>query len=465
MAAIGGDIHNYQHYHVEVDPLVPPEAGGKTLTKPPLRRRSIEYLVSGGGGAYLSATHRIGKVAMTSSGRNRLPSGVGPVGEDHFCCYPLRGDSLALFTRRFGAALSRGFLVVWPLMIAFVLCSDRWLWDLHISMDGMPDAGPVARAALIYVVVLVSVIAIGTIVGTRVSRAVRALVSVPTTGMLRLAGIVALCALAAFTVELIWQPWHWLWRVVAVTSVVLVGPLSLVVLNYFGRERGPAVMRDLLLAAVPAAAAILLVVKPDDFGEISATVTAAAAAIAALALCSAIVRRAAKRWYPRVLSVLAFAFFVVALTVLVSEHQWYAEIAVASIAALVTLLVGLTAIVAWPAVFMMPIFVRGSMDPDEAVEQYKRRSGAPRERPVKGSVSLKTRAQSTLLLGPVFGKMLNLFVSEIAEATAPPFFKSFLTVDTTADKLVIRCWGVSGFADQEEAPTLEDEFEIDLREP
>lgn len=77
VAAIGGDIHNYQHYPVRL------EDG-----------RKIEYVVSGGGGAYMSATHQIPYV--------RLPG----VDEKDFRCYPRRGDSLSfyssLYDRRFG---------------------------------------------------------------------------------------------------------------------------------------------------------------------------------------------------------------------------------------------------------------------------------------------------------------------------------------------------------------------------
>jgi len=70
VAAIGGDIHNYQRYPVEVEP-------GRTL----------QYLVSGGGGAFMHATHTIPRVALDG------------VAEEHFRCYPLRGDSLSFYSR------------------------------------------------------------------------------------------------------------------------------------------------------------------------------------------------------------------------------------------------------------------------------------------------------------------------------------------------------------------------------
>jgi hypothetical protein len=70
VAAIGGDIHNYQRYPVEVEP-----------------GRTIQYLVSGGGGAFMHATHTIPRVALDG------------VREDDFRCYPLRGDSLSFYSR------------------------------------------------------------------------------------------------------------------------------------------------------------------------------------------------------------------------------------------------------------------------------------------------------------------------------------------------------------------------------
>ncbi|WUI02247.1 metallophosphoesterase [Spirillospora sp. NBC_00431] len=71
VAAIGGDIHNYQRY-----PLTT-EAG-----------RTIQYIVSGGGGAFMHATHIIPRTHV--------------VDEDQFRCYPLRGDSLSRYSKLYG---------------------------------------------------------------------------------------------------------------------------------------------------------------------------------------------------------------------------------------------------------------------------------------------------------------------------------------------------------------------------
>ncbi|MFD9002240.1 metallophosphoesterase family protein [Streptomyces sp. NPDC059582] len=75
VAAIGGDIHNYQRYPVDVD------------------GRTVQYVVSGGGGAFMHATHTIPRVSVAN------------VGEQDFRCYPLRGDSLAFYSRLYGRRL------------------------------------------------------------------------------------------------------------------------------------------------------------------------------------------------------------------------------------------------------------------------------------------------------------------------------------------------------------------------
>lgn len=59
VAAIGGDIHNYQRYPVRVGD------------------RILQYVVAGGGGAFMHATHTI------------PPVSVAGVTEADFRCYPL----------------------------------------------------------------------------------------------------------------------------------------------------------------------------------------------------------------------------------------------------------------------------------------------------------------------------------------------------------------------------------------
>src|SRR5262249_62309579 len=66
VAAIGGDTHNYQHYPIRVGD------------------RTIHYVVNGGGGAFMHATHTIPKASVEG------------VSEDDFKCYPTRAASPAV---------------------------------------------------------------------------------------------------------------------------------------------------------------------------------------------------------------------------------------------------------------------------------------------------------------------------------------------------------------------------------
>ncbi len=74
IAAIGGDIHNYQRYPITLND-----------------GRVIQYAVSGGGGAFMHATHDIPNIDCCGLG----------VSESDFRCYPLRGDSLAILSKRY----------------------------------------------------------------------------------------------------------------------------------------------------------------------------------------------------------------------------------------------------------------------------------------------------------------------------------------------------------------------------
>jgi|SRR6266545_1491259 len=87
IAAIGGDIHNYQRYPVTL-------GDGRT----------IQYIVSGGGGAFMHDTHKIPNIDT---------SGLTGVGETGFRCYPLRGDSLSIFSRNYGRLFSFGRIGQW----------------------------------------------------------------------------------------------------------------------------------------------------------------------------------------------------------------------------------------------------------------------------------------------------------------------------------------------------------------
>ena len=60
------------------------------------------------------------------------------------------------------------------------------------------------------------------------------------------------------------------------------------------------------------------------------------------------------------------------------------------------------------------------------------------------------------------GRTFHRYLSELSDWDTPPFFKSFLHVSVTADRLKIRCFAATGCLPAEIDPPLEDEVEIPL---
>ena len=96
VAAIGGDIHNYQRYRVKIRDHPAP----------------IYYIVSGGGGAYMSATHKIRKVSLPGIEEEDSDE----EGRSSFACYPRRGDSLSFYSKQYDRlfGFGKGWLEIAP---------------------------------------------------------------------------------------------------------------------------------------------------------------------------------------------------------------------------------------------------------------------------------------------------------------------------------------------------------------
>ena len=107
VGAIGGDVHNYQRYP-----------------------GPLQYIVSGGGGAFMSPTHTIEDLDRISQNHPELN---GLAAEADFRLYPLRGDSMARFARG-----SRGRL--WRLL-GYVAAVSLVLWFLTLQVWNPRDAG------------------------------------------------------------------------------------------------------------------------------------------------------------------------------------------------------------------------------------------------------------------------------------------------------------------------------------
>jgi hypothetical protein len=135
IAAIGGDVHNYQRYPVTL-------GSGQTS-------RILQYVVSGGGGAFLSPTHPIPRIDVPD-----LPPEALPSTEDTFRCYPLRGDSLARYTVEFARQIPRIFATT--LGVALILAAAAFaLRYAHTTEDAFWPAVGLAIVAAVVAVILV----------------------------------------------------------------------------------------------------------------------------------------------------------------------------------------------------------------------------------------------------------------------------------------------------------------------
>jgi hypothetical protein len=127
IAAIGGDVHNYQRYPIQI----PSPEGGRTL----------QYVVSGGGGAFLSPTHVIPEIHVP-----RIPCGVTPPEEKTFRCYPRRGDSLARYAPEFRRQIR--IIFGWTLAVGLLVADAAYA--LHHYLQTTDDArGPALGLAIV----------------------------------------------------------------------------------------------------------------------------------------------------------------------------------------------------------------------------------------------------------------------------------------------------------------------------
>jgi Calcineurin-like phosphoesterase len=124
IAAIGGDIHNYQRYPVEL-------GDGRTLL----------YLVSGGGGAFMHETHTIPNLDTV---------GLAGVTEAAFRSYPLRGDSLSRFSKlwsRKGIGWLLGARFIDPDVAASIVAERLGLEPVRESAQAAEVSEKARRAA------------------------------------------------------------------------------------------------------------------------------------------------------------------------------------------------------------------------------------------------------------------------------------------------------------------------------
>jgi MFS family permease len=465
VAAIGGDVHNYQRYSVLInDEGTAKEGPPPGLDTPDSSLRRLEYLVAGGGGAYLSATHRFDRVHLDSretrtrpegSEGTKLPRNVAPIDEDAFCCYPLRGDSLARFVRRFVPGFAIGLGIALAMVLGLVSVFVAVLDGFDERLEQLEDA----RLSNVLWVLPVMLLLTAAIAGASVvasNRLARPGFRTLTATTLAL-GAGVLIAIAGNLLGDAWDDWIWK---LALTSLIAVAvPVVGLVAYYLVRDFLPQSVRIGIGLAIGIAVIAVGVAREFDFdSEVPLLVGGGLVALwASVTLLSRMQQFAVVRWLPLAVGAIGAAVALVAL----QDVGWVTAGALASFACALLLIALAALVTGWRAIPALPWLWRADIAPDETAKWLAGELGMEpahaSARDAKPGAKTKALANLTYRSWPY-----RKFMSELAEATTPPFFKSFLRLDVTPDELTITAYGVTGWLEDETAPTLEDRVRIPL---
>jgi Calcineurin-like phosphoesterase len=467
VAAIGGDVHNFQHYPIDVRDDQP-DAGSGEPERPP---RRIDYVVSGGGGAYLSATHRFGRVSIDPAADPSLPRDVEPLDEQQVRLYPLRGDSLTRFMHRFVPTLATA-LVIAIAVIAVVLAV--FLLPLHgfgeeIGTIGGAKAWQVLAAGLGAIVLAPT----AGLLAVKLSNGL-APFGYRTLGATTL--FVAVASLIAFALYELVGPdhWGWIWRSALSAAIAVVAPVTLLVGYHLLKDFIPGSVR-VGLALLPALAlGVAAFAKAADSGPDSVLLTIGAAA---LVLWLAVIAIGALR-HPgdspgeasklrlrvgRLLPVaIGFAGVVVLLEGIDGDAVWIPTGVLWMTVALWTLIAALFVALSWRAFLALPWLFRPDADADEVACWLGGKIGCRPTRTGAQDISVSGKTNRLASLTYKSWPFTNI-MSELAEATRPPFFKSFLHLDLKDGVLTMKCYGVTGYREDECDPAVEHTIRIPIR--
>lgn len=486
VAAIGGDIHNYQRYSVTVDNERAKECG-KT-------ERSIQYIVSGGGGAYMSPMQRFGRVHHTkreteadAEERRWLtrqedytdkkvefepPESVQkPITENDFRGYPLRGDALAFYARSFGPRL------FWTCISLLVLACFALATLLTEAFGGgifgeLEEQGVGWMLLACYGLIVAGALAAGITWLARkpARRGYRTAISL----------LVVPAALALLFVLLgeVWSAWEWIWKAILLTLATIAIPVVLTAVGYYGLGSQGPMARHLALATLVVALVALYVL--EHVQGATAVVLVLAGGLLAIGWLLVLIARLDKwlkerrvqqggreiSWAQRIAELtgpyvlLLALLYVMPLAALAARFwdAWAVQVVVLAAIAFM-LLLGLLFLLWLPfkhassAVWKLR---EGRLDPDQAIrhlrQEYKLLDDAPgRQSP---SVDERTKKICEFLMPPPWGANrvrkwafwpIENMIAEAGNADLPPMFKSFLHVKLDGDYLEVSCYGVTGW--------------------
>ncbi|HEX2468723.1 MAG TPA: metallophosphoesterase [Solirubrobacterales bacterium] len=467
VATIGGDVHNYQRYSVLVSDAGPrspefPEGPPPGDGPPPDSVRRLEYVVSGGGGAYLSATHRFGRVELDPAGlpkrpgASRMPSNVAPVDESGFWCYPLRGDSLARFVRRFAPGF--GVALAFALGIVLTLVFGVFFGLLDGFDARLAQLDDARLSNVLWVLPLTLGLAAGVLVA-----AVKASNLLAPSGFRTLtattlaAGGLVLVAAAGNLLGDAWD--EWIWRLALTSLMAVVLPVVGVVGYYLVRDFLPQSVRTGIGLAIGIAVAAALVGRSVELeAEVPLLV-----GLGLVALWASVVVLGRLHGVPivRFVPVTVGAIGAVVALVALQDVGWVTTGLLAGFVCAVLLTAVALLVSGWRAVPALPWLLRADVDPDMTANWLAGELGME---PVDASARTAAPDRKTQALSKLTYRSwpYRKFMSELAEATSPPFFKSFLRLDVTPTALVITAYGVTGWAEDETEPTVEDRVTIPL---
>jgi hypothetical protein len=482
VAAIGGDVHNYQRQTVRVGTL---------------RERQIEYIAAGGSGAYMSPTHTIGKVGEPlpkSKAESRKaakkyppPTRVQPVKDEDFRCYPTRGDSLAYYSVWLGKRVVTVRLASFVALVVAIVALTALAWAGDIAHGWSAVLGATAVGAT-----LTPLVAGG--VGWGASKLFPQ--HYKTAGVLLIVPV-ALIGLYAAADALVGD---WVPVAMLVGAGTLLTPIVLVVLAYYGLSSERKLKRDIAGCTAVVAVVVLALDRHASLAVNLTTLTLAVTAVALLLLAVGRARafftgshvddgrrgdrlgddvehriekarREPRRW--AAFKVVIYSIVPIALVVVywdVAEVR-FIPVAVAGIA--LVLSAALLAVLALGGrTALKDLRRRGPLDADEALA-YLHYLGILETLPDPHNPSRPARVRDFsyrtaricgLLLPSARGprKWLTSRFSDIGNANEPPMFKSFLSLAIENSELVITCHGVPGCKDHEADIPVEDRVRIPL---
>jgi hypothetical protein len=436
VAAIGGDTHNYQRYDVTLQ-----EHGAS---------RPFHYVVSGGGGAYMSATHTIPGDALILDAEGDVPH--DSIDLLRFDCYPSRVESLGYFAALVVPRLWR--LVVRIALVAAGLASTAVAVLVFGISNETLDVLVAMGAAAVGVELLF--VFFGPDKRTR---------STEPTRLRRFVTYLSSMLLGAVLGLAIWwlSPEHFGRHMIAVGTVAAMALLIAELLRKTGIWRtkwvGVAFLIGQVVLAIAVLAALLVLNDADEIHLVLIVITP----VFLVALLMGIDRL--RVLYPKRYKILLRIGLgaAVGLAAWQLDASWARAIATAAVVGGVGLVLAALAHLHFLnafSLFYRPTMRNGTLSKKETEQVIHWRDRGDDARPTEARIRRigdMVYPGTTNPRGP-----LHRFVSEIFDKDDPPLFKNFLRLDVGDETLTITCFHATGLEAGPADVTCEDPIEISL---